>query len=464
MNIRLNLFCGALSFWLAAVSSAETPANLSEAEVRRFVEPLITAGRTEAISVAVVTNGATRVIHMGDAGNQIGCPDDRTVYEIGSITKVFTGILLAGLVVDEKINLSDAAVVEGSPIELPSAGGQPIRWVDLSTHRSGLPRLPSNFQPNDHRDPYAAYDTARAAEFLQTLGSPKPPGSSDEYSNIAVSILGRLIADVAGKPYSDLLRDRVTATLAMNDTSIELTSSMQQRFAQPYQFKGVPNSPWTFADLPAAGGIRSTLADMIRFAQAQLHPPENDLGKAIEVAWSRQAEPIGGGFANGLGWMIARDGNTHWHNGGTGGFRSSIFVNRQLDCAVIVLANTADAPVDPLAERLVQRLAGLDVQPQQFDTDFKVPLEEMERLEGRYQLAPTFIFTVRVAGDRLLIEITDQPTQQVYAKANDVWFYKSVDAELHFDLPERGKSRSLSLHQDGLVQSAKRVADRSSSK
>ncbi len=108
--------------------------------------------------------------------------------------------------------------------------------------------------------------------------------------------------------------------------------------------------PWTFADLPGAGGVHATMRDMMRFARAQLTPPEGTLGDAIELAWKQQSDADESGAAMGLGWMIAGDGQTRWHNGQTGGSHSALFINREVNCAVVILCNTAVTnEVDQLA-------------------------------------------------------------------------------------------------------------------
>lgn len=109
---------------------------------------------------------------------------------------------------------------------------------------------------------------------------------------------------------------------------------------------------------------------MLNYIQAHLEPPENDLGKAIELDWKIHQKPIRPeDFAMGLGWHVARDGNTRWHNGQTGGYHSMVLIDRRSKSGVVVLSNTATAEVDRLAEDLIRLLAGSDIKPRTFEKE-----------------------------------------------------------------------------------------------
>ena len=162
-----------------------------------------------------------------------------------------------------------------------------IKWIDLSTHRAGLPRLPGNLPLTDLVNPYRDYDSKKAAAFLNQYELPRQPGESQEYSNLGASVLGYLVAQKAGKSYEQLLRERIAEPLQMTDCTVSLSSDQKKRLATPHDKFGSATSPWTFADLPGAGGIHATMRDMMRFAKAQLTPPSGTLGDAIELAWKQ---------------------------------------------------------------------------------------------------------------------------------------------------------------------------------
>jgi hypothetical protein len=172
----------------------------------------------------------------------------------------------------------------------------------------------------------------------------------------------------------------------------------------------------------------------------------------------------------GLGWMIAGDGQTRWHNGETGGSTSALFINRKLHCAVIVLCNTFAADeVDKLAMQLVMKAAGGDAEPEtepepadtaNHDSD-KLAIDSnlRSRLMGRYQLKPDFIFTVTDDNGHLMVGISNQPTQEVFPDSPTRWSYHGVKATLEFKLLKTGPASSLVLHQNGMNQTAKRIGD-----
>jgi hypothetical protein len=161
----------------------------------------------------------------------------------------------------------------------------------------------------------------------------------------------------------------------------------------------------------------------------------------------------------GLGWHIARDGQTRWHNGQTGGYHSMLMVNRQLNAGVIVLCNTASGEVDAIGESIMQLIAGVDVKPRTFPNDPEVDAKVVARLAGRYQLVPGFVLTVRADGKQLFVQATGQPEFRVFPNSETKWYYKVVDAKLTFDLAEDGSATSVTLHQNGRDMKATRVAN-----
>ncbi len=429
-----------------------------DARIRSLAEPLVRQDQVVGISIGVIADGKPQTVHLGKTAVGKPAPDDQTVYEIGSISKVFTGLLLARDVVDGELSLQQtAAGLLPESVPMPSSPDREITLLDLATHRSGLPRLPDNLTELSSDNPYSKYDTRRAYAFLKTYQLPRKPGEKYEYSNFAASLLGDLVTRRHDSDYDQRLAAVITGPLKMASTAVQMTGDMKAHFARPHTADLTPTRSWEFADMPGAGGIRSNVVDMLAFAQANLNPPDGPLGKAINLAWKQHHPGNEKDFAMGLGWHIARDGQTRWHNGGTGGFRSMMMVNRQLGVAVVVLANTASPAVDALAEQIMQVLAGADIQTPEPQQDIDVPEKTMRRYVGEYQLAPNFVFDVDVVEGRLMVGVTGQPTFQVFAKSETEWFYKVVPATLTFKLGDDGKAESLVLFQNGVRQTAKRI-------
>lgn len=439
--------------------------TLSDQWVAKAASPLVDNRVVDGLSVGYIEGEQTGIVHLGNSNRAKEKAHDQTIYEIGSASMVFTGLLLADAALRDEINLYAAAnIANPAGIRLPSRDGRSIKWIDLSTHRAGLPRLPGNVLPADAVRFFREYDSKKAAALLNPYELPRRPGTSQEYSVLGPSVLGYFIAQKARKPYQQLLRERIAEPLQMTDCTTSLSSDQRNRLATPHDKFGSATSPWGSTDLPGAGGICATMRDMLRFAKAQLTPPDGPLGEAIELAWKQQTEADASGFAMGLGWIIAADGQTRWHDGLTGGSASAIFVNRQLKVAVVVLCNTAaTTEVSQLATRLVMKAAGQEVEPEpteKSDEDSEklaIDAKLRRRLVGRYQLKPTFVFTVTDRDGHLMVGITNQPTQEVFPDSPTRWSYRGVEATLEFKLTKTGPAKSLILHQNGAKQTARRI-------
>ncbi len=179
------------------------------------------------IVVGVIDPNGRRVVAYGNLAK--GDPrtlDGDTVFEIGSVTKVFTSLVLADMVNGREVALGDpAAKYLPENVRMPERNGKSITLLDLSTHRSGLPPLPSNLKPE------AGYSMEDLYRFLSGYTLPRDPGSEYEYSNLGAGLLGHLLACRAGTDYESLIGTRITRPLSMPDTGITLSSSMKQRMA-----------------------------------------------------------------------------------------------------------------------------------------------------------------------------------------------------------------------------------------
>jgi CubicO group peptidase (beta-lactamase class C family) len=223
---------------------------------------------------------------------------------------------------------------------------------------------------------------------------------------------------------------------------------------------GKPTSNWDIPTLAGAGAIRGTAADMLKFAAANLSPSDDELGKAIELAWTVHQKPLAPGeFAVGLGWHVAHDGATRVHSGQTGGYHAMLMVNRRIKTAVVLLSNSGTSEIDRLGEDLVRMLAGMNVEPRKFEQPVEVSPQAMERYVGKYQLAPGAVFTVSVDDGKLTVGLTGQPEFQVYPRSDTEWFYKVVPASIEFQLDEKGKCVALEITQNGAKHKAERIEE-----
>jgi len=432
-----------------------------EQKIISLVEPYLTHNKVNAVSVGVISNGQIWKKNFGTLdGEGTGAPNDKTLYEIGSISKVFTSMLLADAVESGTLKLDDPiSTIMKELAQKNRTVGSSITFRHLSHHESGLPVMPTNIRPADATNPFAGYDRAMLTEYMLSVKPARKPGDGYEYSNLAVGLLGDLLSRQAGLSYEELLKKTLTDPLKMSDTSITLTKDQQSRFAPPHNAALLPDKAWDFDALAGCGAIRSNIDDMLLFAEASLNPPDGKPGKVIELAWQQHKPARAGSMAMGLGWMIAGDGTTRWHNGQTGGYQSMILVSRPARCATVLLCNTAGSKTDALAEQIIQTLMGMNVQPKTFETEFKVDPKVAKRLEGKYQLAPGFVITIQVREGRMMAQLTGQQFLALNPKSETEWKYQDVDATLRFELPESGNSPKVTLHQNGREMPSPRISE-----
>ena len=444
--------------WLTMALLAAETQNL-ESQVDAQARPLIEDGVAVGFIVGVVQGDQTRIFAYGETEKGTGkVPAADTVFEIGSMTKVFTGTLLADMVQRQMVQLEDPIqkyVPES--VTVPVKDEAPITLLHLATHTSGLPRLPDNLAPSDPKNPYADYSAERMFEFLNSHQLRRKPGEF-EYSNYGMGLLGTLLARHAGCSYEELLVERICEPLEMRDTRITLSDSMRSRLALPYNANLDLNNNWDLNAVAGAGGIRSTGADMLRFIQANL----KDEGAPIVAALAASREKrqsIPNGLAICLGWHIARDGGTRWHNGMTGGYHSWLAVNRELRIGVVVLANTATDEITKFGERVTQIAAGAQVPVPTRQPTVAIDEATLKNYAGAYPLAasPLFVLTVTAEGGKLMVQATGQEKLQVFPASPTEFFYKVVEARITFVLGPDGKPTKLILHQNGLDLDAPRL-------
>ena len=272
-------------------------------------------------------------------------PDGKTVFEIGSITKVFTSILLADFVGREKVRLDDP-VQKFLPdsVRVPSRDGTVMTLYHLATHTSGLPRMPDNFAPADPTNPYVDYTVEQMYEFLSGAELTGKPGASAAYSNYGAGLLGHILALQAGSDYETLVRKRIAGPLEMTDTVITLTPELENRLAQGHDATLEPAANWDIPTLAGAGALRSTVDDMLLFLAANLGLTESPISDAMEDSHRRREEFGGPEKHIGLGWFIRQGyGRTiHGHSGETGGYRSFVGFDKERKKGVVVLSNSTN--------------------------------------------------------------------------------------------------------------------------
>ena len=472
----------ALASWVLAIaaatsataqSPAQNPATSSpvpsDAEIRKIlVERVETHRQSVGIVVGVIEPGGRRIVAYGSRAKGDTRPlDGDTVFEIGSITKVFTSLLLADAVRRGEVALSDPVAKYLPPeVKMPERGGRAITLQDLATHTSGLPRMPDNFQPKDLANPYADYTVERMYQFLSRYQLTRDAGATVEYSNLGAGLLGHVLARRAGMDYDTLVRTRVTGPLGMRHTAIALSPEMQARLAPGHSpvLEPVPN--WDLPTFAGAGALRSSANDMLTFLAAALGYGSSPLDSAFATMLSTRRPPSSTArLDTALGWQIFKGKDTEviWHNGGTGGYRTWAGYEPRSRTGVVVLTNagTAAGPDDIGRHLLVPSSPLLQNFPPQTPpkprTQTTIDAAVFDRYVGRYQLAPSALLTITRDGNRFFVQLTGQPTFEIFAESEKDYFLKVVDAQLTFETDAQNKAVAVVLHQNGVDQRAPRI-------
>jgi CubicO group peptidase (beta-lactamase class C family) len=396
----------------AATSAPAQWTTPSSAEVRQILVRRIDAEHQGVgIVVGVIDSRGRRVVSYGALAKGDPRPlDGSTIFEIGSSTKVFTSLLLSDMVQRGEVALDDPiAKYLPKGLALPQRGGRQITLVDLATHTSGLPRMPTNFAPKYADNPYADYTVDQLYTFLAGYQLPRDIGSQYEYSNLGAGLLGQVLARRESVDYATALQRHVTGPLGMSSTVITLTPEMQQRLAAGYTATLDPARNWDLPTLAGAGALRSDANDLLTFLAAELGYQETPLAGAMKAQLSAVRRPTN--IPNtqvALGWNVSTDARSEvvWHNGGTGGYRSFIGFNPQTGVGVVVLANVASAGGgDDIGFHILRGTPLAVLAPPTSHTAVSLDEGTLERLVGRYQLAPTVTMEVTREGRRLFAQL-----------------------------------------------------------
>lgn len=429
--------------WLPAADGSALAARAQKAAVGLPKGCIVTAEQT---------GDAAPVVAVAGQLEPAGVAPGKVIFEIGSISKVFTGLLLAQAVIDKRVRL-DATLREalGAKQVFADEKVAGITLLQLATHTSGLPRLPDNgLDALDLTDPYAHYDRAALDAYLAAAKLEGAPPFPTEYSNLGMGLLGDVLARVYGRTWEDLVVEFIAAPLGLQDTRVTLNEAQQRRLAPPYT-DGERVQPWTFQAMAGAGALRSTAEDLLKFGQALAQPGRTPLKEAIELAVQPRA---GGETGLALQLLKVRGQNSYWHNGGTGGFSSWLSVKPAIGQVVVVLINNgslaAEAVLSGTASKKAEEVLPADPVLADFigvyDTGVKAGKTAIHyRFEGR--------------GKELWMQVTGQqmiPLER-HASQADRFVFKPVKAEIQFTRKD-GAIVSTTLYQAGMEILAKKLA------
>jgi CubicO group peptidase (beta-lactamase class C family) len=361
-----------------------------------------------------------------------------TQFEIGSITKGFTGLLLADAVRAGKVKLD-------APVGAPFAPSK-VTYLQLATHTSGLPDVPPDSAVSDWANPYAEQDLPTLVKAFDAV-TPKVKPRNQLYSNFGFAVLGQAVAAAWGRPYATLLTERVLAPLGLRDTVVDWRDADPKRLAPAHSEAG-PTVNWDLNAYAPGGALVSTSRDLARFLQACVGLIDNPLKDALANAAQPRAVSPNPARWTGLGWEVEKRGAATivWHSGATGGYRAFVGYDAAKRVGVVLLTNhlkfvesvgfallAGNAPTTPPAAP---------------------PADNVKEFLGNYPLAPSSIMTITAEGEQLFATKTYQPRWELKRLAADRYGVAGGKAEISFERDATGKVVALVQHENGTDQRA----------
>ena len=431
----------------------------SDAEIRSILKTRVDSGLALGIVVGVLQDGRRRFISYGTAGPGRAPLDEHTLFEIGSISKTFSGVLLADAVVRGEARLDEplAALLPAGTV-VPSRDGREITLDELATHTSGLPRLPENMTPASALDPYADYDARHLYAFLAGFKLTRAPGESVEYSNLGGGLLGHALTLRAKAPdWGTLVAQRIAAPLGMHETYVNVPADALTRLSAGHDAALDSVPAWHFDVLAGAGALHSSATDMLTWLAAQLDTANGPLARATAMARIPRTPPNASARIA-LGWIVGGS-TTHpiwWHNGGTGGFRSFAAFDPSRNAAVIVLSNSSQT-VDDIGAHLFNPAVPIVMPTRPPHTTIALSSKALDRVVGAYPLTPAMVLAITREGDSLYVQATGQPKLRLVALADNHFIALAANAELVFDLSQPGVAQHVTLRQNGAMVTAPRL-------
>jgi serine-type D-Ala-D-Ala carboxypeptidase/endopeptidase len=463
MAIRSALWFGVAWIFSCATAFSQFP---GDAEIRKMLADQVGGENTgTGIVAGVIDANGRRVIAYGRlARDDQRRLDGDTVFEIGSMTKVFTSLALMDMARHGEVALTDpVSKYLPAGVKMPERNYRKITLADLSTQTSGLPRMPSNFQPKDANNPYADYSVQQMYDFLSSYQLTRDIGARYEYSNLGVGLLGHVLSLRAGMSYEELVTSRICKPLGMASTAITLTPEMKARMAVGHTAGLAETANWDLPTFAGAGALRSTANDMLVFLAANLGYSKTPLEQAMADEVSVRRPTGTPNLEIAYAWhVLTRNGNTMiWHNGGTGGFRTFMGYDPKPRKGVVILTNISTPEgVDDIGRHLLDAsYPPGKVKPPSEHREIPLETKVFDRYTGVYRMGPYALFTVTREGDRFYTQLTRQQKVEVFAEGERKFFLKVVDAQLTFDVDAQGAATQVTLHQNGRDTAGKRLSE-----
>lgn len=325
-------------------------AQLSADSIIALIQGEVRNKRSKSIIVGIIDSNGRQIFAAGiKSDHDPALPDGNTMYEIGSITKVFTSLLLAEMSLQHRLNLTDP-VSKYLPenVHSPVRNGKEISLLSLSTHRSGMPRFPYNADPKDIDKPYVDYTTGKLYEYISHFEPPFDIDSKWRYSNIGYGLLGQVLHLVSHKNFETMVTEDICKPLHMDNTSVSLTAKQRINLAIGHASTGTEVGLTELGAIDAGGALRSNVNDLLTFAAANIGLSTSSLFPAMELTHKLQAKKDGNDTYTTMGWTLVDAGGKQllFKDGGMPGYTSFLGIDKKTKTGVVVLSNSNNSVSD----------------------------------------------------------------------------------------------------------------------
>jgi serine-type D-Ala-D-Ala carboxypeptidase/endopeptidase len=405
------------------------PDGPHRAAIAAAVKPLIDGEVVASLVVGIHDAGRSEIYGFGK-GPGGKPPNGRTLFDLGSMTKVYTGLLLADAVQRREVDL-DAPIAELLPtgVTVPTRDRVSITAKHLALHSSSLPPLPpSLLARTPPPDPFAGYTEDALYQDLVTTQLAAAPGSTIALSYYGTGLLGLALGRKVGGGYSAAVTSRVLRPLELEDTFVTLPSGTASRRAIGTDENLAPRSRWTWGALVGAGGLISTVRDQLKLIEAEIDAAAGSKGTlrpAMRLTQEPQLDVPGDN--EGLGWMIDSAGRL-WHEGTTGGFRGYLAIDPKTRRGIVVLASTESSLVEILGRSLFDVLEGKTERPEPAPT-----AEQLATYAGHYDFTGTKLAVI-AEGKRLYLEGPGEPRHRMAPMGGRRFWIEALQSTATFEL------------------------------
>ena len=455
----------ALSLALAAGVAALDEARTAEGPGSRADISALLAGRIDAQHRG--TGGLVSVVRAQDAWTvrhgTISRESTRRVsletpFQIASLTKIFTALLLSDAVMRGELALDDELAAH-LPVNAPRFGARAITLLDLATHTSGLPLRPPSRVDRSQDNPYAGYTHEDLRADIEATTLSRAPGAAFEYSNYGFALLGAALSARLGKPYADVLQERVLTPLRMRATTLAPSAAMRSRFIQGYNTEFAPAHVWDFGALGPAGGLFSTARDLRKFLALWAEPFDAPLARAAHDMFTPRRPGPDPQTQMALGWRVTERGGrmVGWSNGSGGGVRAYMAV-AQGEAGVVAFANMQTGiGVDDIGLRVLDPAAQVDVTPIPLRVAISVPAAVLDRYVGTYAYAPDDTISIARDGEGLVL-IFGPNRLRLLAETQTRFFIREDNVTFDFQVQGEGPAQAVVQNQAGQTYEYRRAA------